>query len=320
MPKKDITAHQRTRRWHDGLAAINAAGAANDIPDILDIHGKKLDLDMVSYGGLRDTTAIDAAVFAGKPYSDRDDLELVFAPGLQLRVAIERAVDALNSAQAAEYLGAVTAYAALFGIDMTNYGRLSEEGKDNVHDTVFVGIPYADEVAVKVAVENAVAIELTAEAVAAVNDAASADEMSAALLEYADILDIDVDEGSDYAALEAAGKATAIGAVLSGRPGDPGYTDAAAVKTAFDAAVATAVATALEAQAVAAVNAADADTMGAVLAQYAVPLTLDLTAYSALDETKKGNVHTALVGKSFADAAAVKTAFDAAVQAAQGEG
>jgi hypothetical protein len=315
MPKKDITAHQRTRRWHDGLAAINAAGAANDIPDILDIHGKKLDLDMVSYGGLRDTTAIDAAVFVGKPYSDRDDLELVFAPGLQLRVAIERAVDALNSAQAAEYLGAVTAYAALFGIDMTNYGRLSEEGKDNVHDTVFNGIPYANEGAVKTAADGAIATEITAEAVAAVNAAIDANEMGDALLAYADVLALLIGPGSDYAALEAAGQAAVIGAVLSGRPGDPGYANAAAIKAAFDAAVEDE----LEDQAVAAVNSADAEGMGAVLAQYAVPLTLDLTAYSELDETKQGNVHTALVGKSFADAAAVKTAFDAAVQAAQGE-
>lgn len=315
MPKKDITAHQRTRRWDDGLAAINAAGAANDIPDILDIHGKKLDLDMVSYGGLRDTTAIDAAVFAGKPYSDRDDLELVFAPGLQLRVAIERAVDALNSAQAAEYLGAVTAYASLFGIDMTDYGRLSEDGKDNVHDTVFAGIPYVDEVAVKTAVDNAIATEITAEAVAAVNAAESADEMGDALLAYADVLALLVGPGSDYAALEAAGQAAVIGAVLSGRPGDPGYANAAAVKTAFDAAVEDE----LEDQAVAAVNSADTEGMGAVLIQYAAPLTLDLTDYLELDETGKGNVHTALVGKAFADAAAVKTAFDAAVQAAQGE-
>jgi len=313
MPKRDITASQRARRWGDGLTAINAAVAANDIPAILAVHGKKLDLDMVSYGGLRDTTAIDAAVFAGKPYSDRDDLELVFAPGLQLRVAIERAVDALNSVEAADKLGALSVYAPMLGIDLTDYNRLSDEGRDNVHDTVFAGVPFANDAAIKIAVDAAVATELASEAVAAVNAAADANAMSAALLGYADILDIDVDEGSDYAALEAAGKATAIGAVLSGRPADPGYADAAAVKTAFN----TAVAAALEAQAVAAVNAADADTMGAVLAQYAVPLTLDLTAYSALDETKKGNVHTALVGKAFADAAAVKTAFDAAVTAAQ---
>ena len=244
MPKRDITAQQRARRWHDGLAAVNAATAANKIPGILAVHGKKLDLDMVAYGGLRDTSTVDAAVFAvingGDDYETRDALALVFEPILRLRAATEHAVDAVNSVEGADKLGALSVYAPMLGIDLTDYNRLSAGGKDNVHDTVFAGIPYADEVAVKVAVENAVAIELTAEAVAAVNDAASADEMSAALLEYADILDIDVDEGSDYAALEAAGKATVIGAVLSGRPGDLGYTDAAAVKTAFDAAVATA--------------------------------------------------------------------------------
>ena len=42
--------------------------------------------------------------------------------------------------------------------------------------------------------------------------------------------------------------------------------------------------------------------------------------YDELGETGKGEVHTAMVtGQPFADKAAVKTAFDAAVLAAQGE-
>jgi len=56
------------------------------------------------------------------------------------------------------------------------------------------------------------------------------------------------------------------------------------------------------------------------LPTYADALGLDLTDYDELDEAKKGEVHTAMVTRQpFADKAAVKTAFDAAVLAAQGE-
>lgn len=63
--------------------------------------------------------------------------------------------------------------------------------------------------------------------------------------------------------------------------------------------------------AVTAINAATSETIATVLSANADVLGLDLTDYTAL--TTKTSVHTALVGKSFADAAAVKTAFDKAV-------
>lgn len=240
MPKKDITAQQRTRRWHDGLAAVNAAAAANKIPGILAVHGKKLDLDMVAYGGLRDTSAVDAAVFAvingGDDYETRDALALVFEPILRLRAAAEHAVDAVNSVEAADKLGALSVYAPMLGIDLTDYNRLSDEGRDNVHDTVFGGIPFADDAAIKVAVDAAVATELESEAVAAVNAAADANAMSAALFAYADALAIEVDAESDYAALTAEKQALVLAAMITDRPAG-GYADAAAIMAAFDAAV-----------------------------------------------------------------------------------
>lgn len=334
MPKKkkDITAHQRTRRWHDGVAAINAATAAADIPDILAAHGKQLDLDMVGYESLADTSLIDAAIFAGigaQGYATRDALAAVAEPLIAQRALVESAMDVINAVDAATrfpvLVGEYGHLLAALGIDLTDFDRLFEgepsgdtdpaTGKWAVYEAVFAGLPYAGELELKEEFDGAVADELEAQAVAVVNAAVDANEMGAALLAYADVLALLIGPGSDYAALEAAGQAAVIGAVLSGRPGDPGYANAAAIKAAFDAAVEDE----LEDQAVAAVNSADAEGMGAVLIQYAAPLTLDLTGYLELDETGKGNVHTALVGKAFADAAAVKTAFDAAVTAAQGE-
>ena len=239
MPKKDITAHQRTRRWHDGLVAINAATAANKIPGVLATHGKKLDLDMAGYNGLRSTSAVDAALFTiigADGFDDQKLLASAFNPAVALRVAVEEAVDKVNISETAEILGGVLVdNALLLTLDLDDYNLLSEANQESVHDTVFAGLPYDDETK---------------------------------------------------------------------------------VKAAFDAAVAPL----LETQAVAAINTATADTMGAAITTYATALGLELTDYNALDEAKKGEVHTAMVtGQPYADKAAVKTAFDAAVLAAQGE-
>ncbi|HHX28565.1 MAG TPA: hypothetical protein GX716_06070, partial [Firmicutes bacterium] len=107
-------------------------------------------------------------------------------------------------------------------------------GKWAVYEEVFDGLPYASEVELKAAFDDVVADELEAQAVAVVNAAEDASAMSAALLAYADILEIDVGEGSDYAALETEKQLLALEAMVSGQP----YVDVAAVKTAFNAAVA----------------------------------------------------------------------------------
>lgn len=239
MPKKDITAQQRGRRWHDGLAAVNAATDATEVAAALALHGKKLDLDMVSYGNLRDTSAIDAAVLAaiGQGYTSQLALLAIFEPILRIRVAAEHAVDAVNSAESADKLGTLSIYGGMLGINLTDYLRLSADGKDNVHTTVFAGIPYLNDAAIKVAVDAAVATELATEAVAAVNEAADANAMSAALFAYADVLEVDVGAESDYQALTAEKQALVLGAMIANRPADPGYADAAAIKAAFDAAV-----------------------------------------------------------------------------------
>lgn len=312
--KRDVTALQRRRRWHDGLAIVNAATDATEVAAALALHGKKLDLDMVSYGNLRDTSAIDAAVLAGigAGYASQLALLAVFEPILRIRVAAEYAVDAVNRAESAAKLGALAVYGGMLGINLTDYHRLTDDGKGDVHDDVFAGIPYLDDAAIKTAVDAAVATALEADAVAAVNDAANATEMSAALFAYADVLEIDVDVTSDYQRLTAANQAIVLAAMIADRPADPGYVDAAAVKAEFDAEVAEQ----LTVQAVAVVNAADASAMGAAITTYAVALGIDLTDYNTLEQAKKDAVHTAMVtGQPYADAAAIVAAFDAAVLA-----
>ena len=336
MPKKkkDITASQRTRRWHGGVAAINNASAATDIPDILAVWGKKLDLDMEGYNSLVDTTIVDAAIYAGigdGGYASREALADVAEPIILQRVIVERTLHLINSvSEPARYPILLKQYGqwlSVLGIDLTKFNRLFEgtptttepaadaTGKWAVYEAIYDDIPYASEDDLKTAFDEAVLAELTNQAIAVVNAAEDEDEMGDALLAYADVLDLSVGPGSDYAILETAGQAAAIEAVLEDRPAEVGYADAAAIKAAFDDAVEDE----LEVQAVAAVNSATAEEMGAVLVLYAVALTLDLTDYEALDEAKKGSVHEALVGKDFADAAAVKDAFDAAVTLAQGE-
>jgi len=68
-----------------------------------------------------------------------------------------------------------------------------------------------------------------------------------------------------------------------------------------------------EETALAAINEADVGDMGTAITTNAEVLGLTLTDYTAL--TDKAPVHTALVDKSFADKAAVKSAFDTAVEA-----
>ena len=336
MPKKrkDITASQRTRRWGGGVDAINEASAATDIPGILATWGKKLDLDMEGYNSLADTTLVDAAIYAGigaGGYANREALAVVAEPIILQRVIVERTLYLINSVSEAARLPILLKqygqWLSVLEIDLADFNRLFEgtptttepaadaTGKWAVYEAIYEGIEHESEVTLKTAFDEAVEDALEAQAIAVVNAAEDEDEMGDALLAYADVLDLSVGPGSDYAILETAGQAAAIEAVLDDRPAEVGYADAAAIKAAFDDAVEDE----LEVQAVAAVNSATAEEMGAVLVLYAVALTLDLTDYEALDEAKKGSVHEALVGKDFADAAAVKDAFDAAVTLAQGE-
>ena len=256
MPKKkkDITASQRTRRWHGGVAAINNASAATDIPDILAVWGKKLDLDMEGYNSLVDTTIVDAAIYAGigvGGYASREALADVAEPIILQRVIVERTLHLINNvSEPARYPILLKQYGqwlGVLGIDLTKFNRLFEgtptttepaadaTGKWAVYEAIYDDIPYASEDDLKTAFDEAVLAELTSQAIAVVNAADNAVKMSAALFTYADVLEIDVSEDSDYAELEPEKQLLVLEAMVSDQP----YENAEAIKTAFESEVAT---------------------------------------------------------------------------------
>ena len=241
MPKKkDIMQFQRVRRYVAGVAAVNAAADAAAVAVALAAHGKKLDLDMVAYNGLTATNQaiVDAALLTGKAvedYADRDALAVVFEPILYARAAAEFAVGMVNAALSAVRMDAVIVqYAETLGLELDAYNLLTDKNKETVCDDMLTGKPYANEAAVKIAFDAAVATELETQAVAAVNAADNTVKMSAALFTYADVLEIDVSEESDYTALEPEKQSLVLEAMVSGQS----YDDAEAIKTAFEAAVA----------------------------------------------------------------------------------
>jgi len=255
MPKKkkDITASQRTRRWGGGVDAINEASAATDIPGILATWGKKLDLDMEGYNSLADTTLVDAAIYAGigdEGYASREALADVAEPIILQRVIVERTLHLINGvSEPARYPDLLFKYGEWLGvldIDLTDFNRLLEgtptttepaadaTGKWAVYEAIYGGIAYESEDDLKTAFDEAVLAELTNQAVAAVNAADNTVKMSAALFTYADVLEIDVGEGSDYAELEPEKQLLVLEAMVPEQP----YENAEAIKTAFESEVA----------------------------------------------------------------------------------
>lgn len=257
MPKKkkDITASQRTRRWHGGVAAINNASAATDIPDILAVWGKKLDLDMEGYNSLADANKalVDAAIYAGigvGGYASREELAAVAGPIISKRVIVERTLHLINSvSEPARYPILLKQYGqwlGVLGIDLTDFNRLFEgtptiddppadaTGKWAVYEAIYEDKPYDSEGDLEIAFDEAVLAALASQAIAVVNAAEDEDEMGDALLAYADVLEIDVSEDSDYAELEPEKQLLVLEAMVSDQP----YDDAEAIKTAFEAAVA----------------------------------------------------------------------------------
>jgi len=236
MPKKkDIMQFQRVRRYKAGVAAINAAANAAGVATALVAHGKRLDLDMLAYGRLSENNqeAICAAVLAGKSeknYASRDAVAAIFDDALLERMAAEFALNLVNAALSAVRMDAVIVqYAEALGLELDDYSLLTDENKETVCEDMLTGKPYANEAAVKIAFDAAVATELETQALAAINEA-TAETMAAVIATYADALGLDL---TDYDELEEAKKGEVHAAVVAGQT----YADKAAVKTAFDAAV-----------------------------------------------------------------------------------
>lgn len=159
MPKKDITAHQRTRRWNAGLVAINAAADATDVATALAQHGKKLDLDMAAYNRLRDKSVVHTAILTEKPtggFVSQIALAAVFEQILYECAAVEYAVDMVNNATVDTIGDILIAYAEMLELDLTDYNALDETKQAQVH-AALVGQNFEDGAAIKTAFNAAVA-------------------------------------------------------------------------------------------------------------------------------------------------------------------
>ncbi len=335
------------------MANINNAALA-DIEAAIIGNAAVLGLNLTDYIALTNRAPVNNTMAVTTFYS-----LTIMKTTFESAVASQKAVDSVNSADAASMGTVITANTTVLGLtawSITDYNLLSTAGKDAVH-TAMVGRAFADKAAVKTAFETAISVPLFDEITVAT-------AMGTAITNYATVLGLTT---TNYNSLIATYKTEVQTALLT-----PIFLTAADVRTAFDAAVnaakvnqglyyinattsassmasyittyaaalgldltdyntltnkvpaqtalvnAPAFASAADfkaafdsAVAVAKVNEATAAGMGAVLTANAVKLGLDLTDYSIL--IYKEPVHNALVSPIFADAAAVKAAFDAAV-------
>ena len=260
--KKDLMRFQRTRRYAAGVKAINDAGSdTGKLKTALLAHGKRMDLDMVSYNRLTSANkdAIISELLSEKPgdggYASRLAVAEVFNPALSEKVAVEYALLVVNAAKTAGRMEeALLNFAEILELDTENYLRLSDDGKETVCDAVITEISdngeFATASALTVFVENAAETELETEALGAIN-AAKLEEVAAVLAVYFDVYGIDDDGMDDYSALDDETGKPVVHDALQGK----NFASVGDVKTAFDTAVLTQAG--LEEAAILAVNAAD---------------------------------------------------------------
>ena len=323
MPKKkDIMQFQRTRRYTAGVTAINAADGSA-MATVLDDHGKKLDLDMVSFYGLSSANqaAIRTALVSGKEYTDRNAVAAVFNPALEEYVALERAIEAINVAGNASIVkAALERYAEVLDIDLKDYARLSIEGKEAVCEAIMDQIeddgPFADAESIKQFVEETAEETLEEEALEAIN-VVSGDtpeelaEMEGVLEDYWDVFKIEEVKMDAYRGLDDLTGKPEVHDALQGKT----YEAASAVKTDFDTAVDAQVTA--EETAVTAINAVSTEgDMGTALGTHKAILgiaeSFDSGDYDGLSD--KTGVHDALIAlRDFETIAEIRDAFNDAV-------
>lgn len=266
------------------VAAVNSA-TAGTMGTVITTYAAALGLNTNDYILLSDQDkATVHGALEGKAFANKAAVVAAFEAAV--------AVPIINQITTTTAMAtAINRYGTVLGLNMTDYGALFAPYNVTVQ-TALIGQNFADAAAVKAVFDAAVAVAKEAKAVAAINNAATNAAMNTAITGNAATLGLNLTE---YNALTS--KTPVQTALLA-----PVFTTAAEIRTAFNQAVA-----------VQKVNEAVVAGMGSILVDKAVILGLDLTDYTAL--INKEPVHTALVSPVFANAAAVKTAFDAAVAA-----
>lgn len=272
------------------MSAINNAATAAEMSAAITANAVTLGLNLTDYNALPDAdkAAVQAAMIPQTFYSV-SALKTAF----DAAVASQKAVIAVNTAGTAEMGAVIAANASVLGLNLSDYNLLPAASKDAVHASL-TGKAFVDKAAVNTAFETAVSVLI-------INEITTDTAMGTAISRYRTVLGLNV---TDYSTLTTAYRTQVHTALMS-----PVFTTAAEVKAVFDAAVAAA----KEAKAVAAINGATTATISSVITANAAVLGLILTDYNSL--TNKTPVHTALIGKGFAAAADVRTAFNSAVAA-----
>lgn len=219
----------------------------------------------------------------GKAFADKAAVKTAFETAI--------AVPLFDEITTAAAMGtAITNYTTVLGLTTANYTSLTATYKTAVQ-TALLTPTFLIAADIRTAFDAASMAEKANQGLYYINAATSASSMASYITTYAVALGLDLTE---YNTLT--NKVPVQTALVNA----PAFAAAADFKAVFDTAIA-----------VAKVNEASAAGMGAVLTANAMKLGLDLTDYSAL--IYKEPVHNALVSPTFTDAAAVKSAFDAAV-------
>lgn len=224
------------------------------------------------------------------------DLILVFDAAVSAQKTAEtNSVNAIsNAADLTTMAVAINVNALNLGLELTDYNTLSPVDQAVVHQTMIADTFYTASV-LKTTFDNAVA---TQKAVNALNTASAA-TMGVTLTTNATLLGLTL---TDYNSLIPASR-DIVNTALVGKA----FPDKTAVKTALNTAVSVPLINQIT----------TTNAMATAISNYASVLDLTLTDYNALTTANRTTVQTALIGKSFADKTAVKTAFDAAVSIAK---
>ena len=184
-----------------------------------------------------------------------------------------------NNATSYSIAGLITQFASVIGLDLTDYNALPPDDKSQVQYAVLnYPMIFTATEQIKAAFDEAIAVQII--------NTSSIETVGNALVKFAGIL------GLDLTAYDALTDKTVVHAYMMQGP----FTSADEIQMVFDTAVANI--PAAEA-ALAAINAAAADTIGAILASNAALLGLDMWDYD--NYADKAALDAALASQDFAN-------------------
>lgn len=141
------------------LNLVNAALSAERIAQLAEKYGDAWGLELDDYRRLSaaNKEAVCEEILDGQPYTDVDVVLQTFESAVEDALE-EQALEAINEATADDMAAVIAMYADVYDLDLEDYDKLDDDGKDNVH-AALVGKDFQTLAAVKGAFETAVAGE-----------------------------------------------------------------------------------------------------------------------------------------------------------------